>query len=170
MTLLLSRWLTAPPSLKPLKDFPINSIDANEKQTSSCCLWHSWKLNVWHIYFSHLHPAISSVHILVANLKLVAALCNKVLHPFKELVVVTCAEKVTAGKEEVFTKQYFAIFSSFLVMPSTNNLRTRMFLVSKYGYAIALTQISLNENVKPHASCVIFLVALRGTCNTATSC
>lgn len=137
MTLLLSRWLTAPPSLKPLKDFPINSIDTLRSRHQVVAYdKRRWKLNVWHIYFSHLHPAISSVHILVANLKLVAALCNKVLHPFKELVVVTCAEEVTAGKEEVFTKQYFAIFSSFLVMSSTNNLRIRRFLVSKYGISI----------------------------------
>lgn len=49
----------------------------------------------------------------MADLQLVAALCNKVLHSFKELVVVGCAERVTSCTQEVYTEQYFAIFLSF---------------------------------------------------------
>lgn len=49
----------------------------------------------------------------MADLKLVPALFNKVLHPFKELVVVISAEKVTTGKDKVLIKQYFANVLSF---------------------------------------------------------
>lgn len=69
-----------------------------------------FKLN---IQFFYLHPAISSVHILVANLQLVAALCNEVPHSFKELVIIRCADTVTKEEEEVFFKQYCAMFLSF---------------------------------------------------------
>lgn len=62
------------------------------------------------MYFSYLHPAISSVHVLMANLKLVSAFCNEVPYSSKELVVVRCAKKVAKGKEEVFNRQYFAMF------------------------------------------------------------
>lgn len=49
----------------------------------------------------HLHPAVSSVHVFIANLQLVAALCNKVFHLFEELAVIVGAEKVTMEKREV---------------------------------------------------------------------
>lgn len=42
----------------------------------------------------NLHPAISSVLVLMANLQLVATYSNKVPHSFQELVVIRCTEKI----------------------------------------------------------------------------
>lgn len=64
-----------------------------------------------HLFY--LHPTVSSVHVFIANLKLVAALCNKVFHPFEELVVIIGAEKVTTEKKEVEVR-IFPIFTAKL--------------------------------------------------------
>ena len=62
----------------------------------------------------HLHPAVSSVHVFIANLELVAALRNKVFHPLEELVVILGAEKVATEKRKVKVRS-FSIFSATLV-------------------------------------------------------
>lgn len=42
--------------------------------------------------FPYLHPAVSSVHVLMADLQLVPTLRNKALHFFEELFVIRCTE------------------------------------------------------------------------------
>lgn len=60
----------------------------------------------------HLHPTVPSVHVFIANLKLVSALPNKVFHPFKELVVISRAAKLTTEKMKVDIKHQNLIFLS----------------------------------------------------------
>lgn len=69
-------------------------------------------------HWFHLHPAVSSVHVFIANLQLVAALCNKVFHPFEELAVIVGAEKVATEKREVEVR-IFSIFKA----KSTKHIR-----------------------------------------------